>query len=69
MFDNKSFDEADNIIIINGVHYADTNGFYELIFKRIPDDLFYTENICTSTKVYCWRQTRINTSIIRVLSN
>jgi len=40
MFGNKSFDmnEADNIII-DGVRYADTCDLYELIFKRILDDL------------------------------
>ncbi|XP_072757486.1 uncharacterized protein [Anoplolepis gracilipes] len=36
-------DKNDNIII-NGVKYAGTPGFYELIFKRIPDDAAYTEN-------------------------
>ncbi|XP_018058117.1 PREDICTED: uncharacterized protein LOC108693592 [Atta colombica] len=45
MFGNKRFDvdDTDNIII-DGVQYADTPGLYELIFKRIPDDLLYTEN-------------------------
>ncbi|KYQ49727.1 hypothetical protein ALC60_11194 [Trachymyrmex zeteki] len=45
MFGNKCFyvDDADNIII-DGVRYAGTPGFYELIFKRIPDDLLYTED-------------------------
>jgi len=28
-------------IIIDGVRYADVPGLYELIFKRIPDDLLY----------------------------
>ena len=44
MFGNKLFDvdDADNIII-DGVRYVDT-GLYELIFKRIPDHLLYTEN-------------------------
>jgi len=45
MFGNKRFDvdDADNIII-DGVRYADIPGLYELIFKRIPDDLLYTED-------------------------
>ncbi|KYN40039.1 hypothetical protein ALC56_05566, partial [Trachymyrmex septentrionalis] len=44
IFDNKLFDyEADNIII-NDVRYAGTRGLYELFFKRIPDDLLYTED-------------------------
>jgi len=36
-------DDADNIII-DGVRYVGTSGLYELIFKRIPDDLLYTED-------------------------
>jgi len=45
MFGNKRFDvdDADNIII-DGVRYVGTPGLYELIFKRIPDDLLYTED-------------------------
>ncbi|EGI69381.1 hypothetical protein G5I_01885 [Acromyrmex echinatior] len=45
IFGNKRFDvdDADNVII-DGVRYAGTPGFYELIFKRIPDDLLYTED-------------------------
>ena len=45
MFGNKRFDvdDADNIII-DGVRYVDTSGFYKLIFKRIPDDLLYMED-------------------------
>jgi len=45
MFGNKPFDvdEADNIII-DSVLYASTHDFYELIFKRILDNLLYTEN-------------------------
>jgi len=43
MFGNFDVDDADNIII-DGVRYADTSGLYELIFKRIPDDLLYTED-------------------------
>ena len=44
MFGNKCFDmdDVDNIII-DGVRYASTVGF-QLIFKRIPDDLLYTED-------------------------
>jgi len=42
MFGNKCFDvgDADNIII-DDVRYVGTAGLYELIFKRIPDDLLY----------------------------
>ena len=36
-------DDADNIII-DGVRYSGTPGLYELIFKRISDDLLYTED-------------------------
>jgi len=45
MFGNKRFevDDADNIII-DGVRYVSTPDLYELIFKRIPDDLLYTED-------------------------
>jgi len=45
MFGNKHFDmdDADNIII-DGVRYVSTPGLCELIFKRIPDDLLYTED-------------------------
>ncbi|KYN27634.1 hypothetical protein ALC57_02975 [Trachymyrmex cornetzi] len=45
MFGNKCFDvdDADNIII-DDVRYTGTPGLYELIFKRIPDDLLYTED-------------------------
>ena len=41
---NKRFDmdNSDNIII-DGVRYIDTPGLYQLIFKRIPDDVIYTE--------------------------
>jgi len=45
MFSNKRFDvdDADNIII-DGVWFADTSNLYELIFKRISDDLLYTKD-------------------------
>jgi len=45
MFGNKRFDvdNADNIII-DGVRYVGTPGLYELIFKRIPDDVIYTDD-------------------------
>jgi len=45
MFGSKRFDvdKADNIII-DGVQYVGTPGFYELIFKRIPDDVICTED-------------------------
>ncbi|KYN22401.1 hypothetical protein ALC57_05213 [Trachymyrmex cornetzi] len=44
-FSNKRFDvhDADNIII-DDVRYAGISGLYELIFKRIQDDLLYTED-------------------------
>jgi len=45
MFGSKRFDvdKADNIII-DGVRYVDTPGLYELIFKRVPDDVICTED-------------------------
>ncbi|XP_070154031.1 uncharacterized protein [Polyergus mexicanus] len=45
MFGNKRFDvdNADNIII-DGVRYVGTPGLYEFIFKKIPDDVIYTED-------------------------
>ncbi|KAL6445166.1 hypothetical protein ACFW04_002211 [Cataglyphis niger] len=45
MFGNKRFDvdNADNIII-DGIRYAGTPGLYELIFKRIPDEVIYTDD-------------------------
>ena len=36
---DRSFTDVDNVII-DGVRYA---GLYELIFKRLPNDLHYTE--------------------------
>ena len=39
---NFDVDDADNVI--DGVRYAGTSGLYELIFKRIPNDLLYTED-------------------------
>ncbi|KYN23124.1 hypothetical protein ALC57_04465 [Trachymyrmex cornetzi] len=45
MFGNKRFDVDDAVnIIIDDVRYAGTPGLYELIFKRIPDDLLYTKD-------------------------
>ena len=45
MFGNKRFDVNDaNNIIIDGVRYVGIGDFYELIFKRIPDDLLYMED-------------------------
>ena len=45
MFGNKRFDVNDaNNIIIDGIRYVGIGDFYELIFKRIPDNLVYTEN-------------------------
>jgi len=45
MFGNKRFDvdKADNIII-DGVRYVGTSGLYELIFKRVPNDVICTED-------------------------
>jgi len=45
MFGSKRFDvdKADNIII-DGVRYIGTPGLYELIFKKVPDDVIYTED-------------------------
>jgi len=42
MLDSKRFDvdKADNIII-DGVRYIGTPDLYELIFKRVPDDVMY----------------------------
>jgi len=36
-------DKVDNIII-DGVRYVSTPGLYELIFKRVPDDVICTED-------------------------
>jgi len=42
---NKRFDiDRDDSIIIDKVRYIGTPGLYELIFKRIPDDVIYTED-------------------------
>ncbi|EFN61455.1 hypothetical protein EAG_02030 [Camponotus floridanus] len=42
---NKRFDiDKDNSIIIDKVKYIGIPGLYELIFKRIPDDVIYTED-------------------------
>jgi len=45
MFGSKRFDmdKADNIII-DGMRYVGTPGLYELIFKRVPDDVICTED-------------------------
>jgi len=45
MFCSKQFDvdKADNIII-DGVRYVGTPGLYELIFKKVPDDVICTED-------------------------
>ena len=40
---NFDVDKNDNIII-NGTKYAGTTGLYELIFKRLPDDMIYTDD-------------------------
>jgi len=45
MLGDKRFDvDVDDAIIVGDVRYVGTPGLYELIFKRIPDDLVYTEN-------------------------
>ncbi|XP_071576438.1 uncharacterized protein [Temnothorax nylanderi] len=46
MLGNKRFDvdNADNIII-DGIRYAGTRGLYELIFKKIPNDEIYTDDM------------------------
>ncbi|KAL6417673.1 hypothetical protein ACFW04_014399 [Cataglyphis niger] len=45
MLGDKRFDvDTDDSILINGIRYVGTPGLYELIFKRMPDDLVYTEN-------------------------
>ncbi|KMQ87271.1 hypothetical protein RF55_13491 [Lasius niger] len=42
---NKRFDiDKDNFIIIDKGRYIGTPGLYELIFRRIPDDVIYTED-------------------------
>jgi len=33
-----------DFVIVDGVKYKGTPGLYELIFKRILDDIIYTEN-------------------------
>jgi len=44
MLGSKQFDlDKANNIIIDGVRYIGTLGLYELIFKRIPDDVICTE--------------------------
>ena len=45
MFCDKYFDiDMNDFVIVDGVNYKDTPGLYELIFKRIPNDIIYTEN-------------------------
>jgi len=42
---NKRFDmDRDDSIIIDKVRYIGAPGLYELIFKRIPDDVIYTDD-------------------------
>jgi len=42
---NKRFDiDKDDSIIIDKVRYIGTPGLYELLFKRIPDDVIYSED-------------------------
>jgi len=42
MFGSKRFDvDNANNIIIDGVRYVNVPDLYELIFKRIPDDVIY----------------------------
>ena len=52
MFGNKHFDVNDaNNIIIYDVQYADTLGLYELIYKRISDDLLYMKDDMHKSKL------------------
>lgn len=45
MLGDKQFDvDADDSTLIDGIRYISTSGLYELIFKKIPDSLVYTEN-------------------------
>lgn len=45
MLGDKHFDvDKDDNMIIGGVRYAGTPGIYELIFKRLPDDMIYTDD-------------------------
>lgn len=45
LLSNKRFDiDKDDSIIIDKVRYIGTPRLYELIFKRIPDDVIYTED-------------------------
>ncbi|KAL6253481.1 hypothetical protein P5V15_015327 [Pogonomyrmex californicus] len=42
---DKRFDVvADDSMIVGDARYSGTSGLYELIFKRLPDDIMYTEN-------------------------
>jgi hypothetical protein len=57
---DKKFDiDRDDSIIIDKVRYTGTPGLYELIFKKIPDEIVYTEddkqqykNILLATNAY-----------------
>ncbi|KAL6268063.1 hypothetical protein P5V15_001149 [Pogonomyrmex californicus] len=45
MLGGKRFDvAADDSVIVGDARYPSTPGLYELIFKRLPDDVVYTEN-------------------------
>lgn len=45
MLGDKHFDvDKNDNMIIDGIRYVGTPGLYELIFKRIPDDMVYTED-------------------------
>jgi hypothetical protein len=45
MLGNKRFDvDKDDAVIIDNMRYIGTPGLYELIFKRIPDDIIYTDD-------------------------
>ncbi|EZA53517.1 hypothetical protein X777_07027 [Ooceraea biroi] len=44
-FGCKSFDvDREDHIILNNVRYKGTPGLYKLVFKRIPDDIVYTDD-------------------------
>ena len=63
MFGNKRFDVDDTDNIIDGIRYA---GLYELIFKRISDDLLYTKDDMNKSMLLETNAHKIigNTSII-----
>jgi len=70
MFGNKHFDVNDaNNIIIYDVQYADTLGLYELIYKRISDDLLYMKDDMHKSKLATNAHKHMYHSQGRLLSN